>query len=222
MKPKSAFPWILLLSAIGVAQASGADTGLTSMTGVLEPHGFVDFLRVDSAQTEIAGPLLDLSEEEKRWLDRILPQAVDWVEAQEASFVSVGRPLTEFEGELAGLVGVKHPERVRVVITDTFPDPTEQPLRDEKNTLGLGSQHYSGATLGYAILIKPRSETSELLTLHELVHVAQYERMGISSFVGRHLVELRRFGHARAPLETEAFRVAHEKMYLLKQRWNAR
>lgn len=149
-------------------------------------------------------PLYNPSIAEQQWLQTVLPQAIDWMETQEGEFIARGQQLTEQEMVLAKKMGVEKPDRIRIIVTEHFPIPTEQPLRDELISLGFDFAKLAGLTLGYAILIHPQEAKATWLLSHEFVHVAQYERMGLEKFLGRYLLELKRFGYAHAPLEVEA------------------
>jgi hypothetical protein len=115
-----------------------------------------------------------------------------------------GRRLTADESEVAKRVGVQHPERVQILVLSDFPLPDDPGLAGEIRALGFGSPRAGGRSMGYAILIKPQYEKQSWLLAHELVHVAQRERLGTDMFIRRYLLELRVFGYARAPLELEA------------------
>jgi hypothetical protein len=144
------------------------------------------------------------SPEQAAWLDSVAPRATEWYIAQESVLRPRGRPLTADEIEIAKKTGVQHPEEVRVFVLDEFPFPDDPVLAKELKALGLGSRHAGGFTMGYVVLLKPQYDTKRWLLAHELVHVAQRERLGTETFVRRYLMELRVMGYARAPLELEA------------------
>lgn len=54
--------------------------------------------------------------------------------------------------------------------------------------------------------------------LHELQHVAQYERLGFLGFLWRYYCEYRRYGYYNCPLEAEAR--AAERDYALLDRYD--
>jgi hypothetical protein len=113
-----------------------------------------------------------------------------------------GRPLSVDEIELARMVGVAHPERVRVLVTDAFPKPADPRVARELSRLGPSFE--MARTTGYGIEVKPYYASSRSIYAHELTHVAQYERLGTASFDHEYLIELLTVGYARAPLETAA------------------
>jgi hypothetical protein len=128
--------------------------------------------------------------------------------ATEADVLATGRPLTADELAIAASLGVRAPERVRVAVRDSFPMPSDPRVAQASAELGLifGSAEEAGRTQGYAILVKPGFAQSLRVLSHELVHVAQYERLGgIAPYAHQYLIELLALGYPRAPLEQEAY-----------------
>lgn len=148
------------------------------------------------------------TDEQQEWLDLVVPRAIAWYTAQESALLPVGRPLTEDEVAMAARMGVRHPEKVRIIVRDEFPVPDDLVLAQELSQLGFGARRPDGFTMGYAVLVTPRSEGKRWLLAHELAHVGQCERLGTQALVRRYLLELRVLGYARAPLELEADRLA--------------
>ena len=138
------------------------------------------------------------------WLNSVAPRAVAWYAQQEAALLPRGRLLTPAEVQLARDMGVQRPEQVRVLVWSDFPFPDDPILAKELKGLGMGSRNVGGFGLGYVVLVKPKYDGERWLLAHELVHVAQRERLGTDAFVRRYLLELRVLGYARAPLELEA------------------
>jgi hypothetical protein len=138
-------------------------------------------------------------------VDRLSPLALNWYEGLEKELLPQGRPLTQPEKQRARALGVLDPGRVRVVVMDPFPLPQDPVLRTEARRYGLGSAFEGGRTVGHAILIKPRYRNNSTILSHELVHVSQIDRMGRRGFLRRYLTEVEMLGHARAPLEMEAY-----------------
>jgi len=135
----------------------------------------------------------------------LLPIASAYTRQQEAYILEHGRPLTADETNIASSVGVRFPERVRVLNVDSIPLPEHESLRSLMIKHGLGSNQTVGRTMGYGIYLKRRSSTNVRLMRHELTHVAQYERFGgIERFLMEYMNQIFRFGYARAPLEMEA------------------
>jgi hypothetical protein len=131
--------------------------------------------------------------------------AVAWIESVEKDFATAGRSLTPAEIQMATEIGVKEPERIRVVVAKTFPLPNAPPLRALLTSYGLGSRSEGGRTMGAVIFLKPKYQKDRSILAHEMVHVMQIERMSLQGFVSRYLTEVEMVG-ASAPLEAEGYR----------------
>lgn len=60
---------------------------------------------------------------------RFSPPTVAWIESVEKDFETAGRSLTPAKIQVATEIGVKEPERIRIVVAKTFPLPDDLPLR---------------------------------------------------------------------------------------------
>jgi len=138
-------------------------------------------------------------------VERLEPGVTGYIREAEQSGLQQGRLLYPDELELAAKIGVAHPELVRVVVTGTFPVPSDTALAAElKSRIGLGSSSTGGLTLGHAIFVTPKYANSRWLLAHELTHVGQYEERGVDRFAHDYLVQLLLVGYARAPIEQAA------------------
>jgi len=137
-------------------------------------------------------------------LDRFFPAALAWYQKVEADLLPTGRALSSPEAAFAAHIGVKNPALVRIVILDEFPLPADRELRMAAEQIGLGSRAEGGRTNGCVILLKPRTARNNSVISHELVHVAQQDRLGRAVFLRRYLTEMVIMGYARSPLELEA------------------
>ena len=135
-------------------------------------------------------------------VDRMLPGAVVLVLETEVDARKNGRPLAVDEIALARHVGVKAPERVRVLDESARPDLPQPPLAALIRQLGASNPRRWGLTARYGIVFK--AHPTQFLLAHELRHVAQYERLGVDGFVRRYLTELLVVGYALSPLEADA------------------
>ncbi|MDG0024956.1 hypothetical protein [Trinickia sp. Y13] len=145
-------------------------------------------------------------------LKTVLPQLVEpaimWAEEQERNALVVGSPLGPYEIADARAVGVRMPEKIRVVTAPSLPMPTDPWLRTVAQDTGLLGSHVLGLTLGYAIFLVEGRGSRRLLT-HECRHVHQYERSGsIKAFLPEYLRQIATIGYEAAPLELDA--LAHE------------
>ena len=111
--------------------------------------------------------------------------------------------------QLAQLVKVQLPARIRVDIVDAMPLPDDEVLRAAASQVGLFGPDTAGLTLGYAVLIKRGCENDLRLLSHEFRHVSQYETCGsIEAFLTVHLRHLVAYGYEDSPFEVDAR--AHE------------
>ena len=141
----------------------------------------------------------------------LLPLACAWAEEQERIILRDGVPLTVAQIGDARRIGVICPDRVRLRVVDQIPIPTNPALRAAAEITGLISPLTAGLTLRYGIFIQADSWGERRLVVHELAHVAQYERLsGFRPFLEQYLDECITVGYPAAPLEQEAKRVENE------------
>lgn len=137
----------------------------------------------------------------------MLPAACAWARLHERRILRSGAPLSESQLILARRVGVAHPERVRLLAVERVP-PMTPLLRRAGESLGFSTAHTIGMTLRYGIFIRSDHWTERRLLVHELAHVAQYERLGgFAAFLRRYLRECIDPGYPFGALELEAQRI---------------
>jgi hypothetical protein len=143
-------------------------------------------------------------------LPALLPRAIAWAEARSRSAQAEGVPLDGAGQSLARSVGVRNPEKIRVIVVDEMPLPNELELRAAALLAGLLAPDTLGLTLGYAVFIRRGHQTRMRLLSHEFRHVYQYESAGtIASFLSVYLQEIVAYGYVSAPSELDAR--AHER-----------
>ncbi|MEO7478600.1 MAG: hypothetical protein ABIT64_05125 [Lysobacteraceae bacterium] len=135
-------------------------------------------------------------------VDRLMPGVIALIESTEADAMARGRPLDAAEIALARSVGVAAPERVRVIEESSQPGHEQPALAALIHLLGEHNPRRWGLTVRYGIVFK--SHPTKHLLAHELRHVAQYERLGLTGFARRYLTEMLVVGYAQSPLETDA------------------
>jgi len=138
-------------------------------------------------------------------VDYFLPKTIAWIEEVEYEIYPYSRPLNQQEIKEAFMLGVKDPGVVRIIERPEFPMPQDAQLLSEAKKHGFGSRDEWGRCMGYLILLKSEHARNPELIRHELVHVAQQDRMGRQVFLRRYLTELGTVGYARSPLELEAY-----------------
>ncbi len=142
-------------------------------------------------------------------LESVLPLAVEWASEQEQRILLEGEALSGSELADAIVVGVRHPERVRVLPVEAIPSPSHPILKAVSEQIELLPSTPSGLTLQYGIFVRGDCRQDRHLVLHELVHTAQYERLGgIRRFLRSYLFECATLGYGQAPLEQEAVEAA--------------
>jgi hypothetical protein len=143
--------------------------------------------------------------------ETLLPLACAWAEEQEGRILHEGVALTPAQLEDARRVGISHPERVRLLKVGAIPMPSDPILRAAAEMTGLLSPLTCGLTLRYGIFIRTDHRDERRLLVHELVHTAQYERLGgVRPFLERYLRECLTMGYPMGALEQEAIRVETE------------
>ncbi|MBT6050214.1 MAG: hypothetical protein HOI47_04800 [Candidatus Scalindua sp.] len=141
----------------------------------------------------------------------LLPLACKWAEQQEESIQQKGNILTSSQINDATHVGVKHPEKVRLLQVPNIPIPDEPSLAVAAQATQLITANTAGLTLRYGIFIRSDCWNDRKLLIHELVHTSQYERLGgILPFLENYLSEVLSIGYPAAPMEQEAIKIAQE------------
>lgn len=141
----------------------------------------------------------------------LLPLACTWAEEQERRILREGLTLNPGQIADAKRIGITSPERVRLRVVDEIPLPENPALRSAAEATGLISPLTIGLTLRYGIFIQSDSWGERRLVVHELAHVAQYERLGgFRPLLERYLFECITIGYPEAPLEQEAKQMERE------------
>jgi len=120
--------------------------------------------------------------------EMLLPLAAAWATEQEQKIVRHGVSLSEKEIGDARAIGVHSPDRIRLLRVETIPRPSPPQLKAACDAMDFLTPATRGLTLGRGIFIRSDCWRDRLLIVHELAHVAQYERLGgILPFLRRYL-----------------------------------
>jgi hypothetical protein len=134
----------------------------------------------------------------------VLPIACAWAKRQETMILQKGVALSAAQVLTASRIGIAYPERVRLLAVQGMP-PQNWMLRSIGKKLGFVSDATIGMTLRYGILIRAEHWGDRRLLIHELAHVAQYERLGgFRRFLSQYLQECISPGYPFGDLELEA------------------
>ncbi len=132
----------------------------------------------------------------------IAPATARWAADQERHILAKGQPLAREALSFALELEISDPEDIRVLEVKSIPLPAPRPLVKLAARWGLPAFEPAGMALGRGIYLLDRD--SRILR-HELVHVAQYQRLGgIEPFMRQYLTECLLHGYFDAPLEVEA------------------
>ena len=137
----------------------------------------------------------------------LLPQYIDWAYETDRKGLEMGTPLNEKELLLAAEIGIKHPEKVRIVYVDAVPFPYENvALKTFGEAVGLVGEGIvnNAQVFGYSIYARKGFVLNRPKLAHELVHVLQIERASLDSVVTQHFFDMAEYGYDDAPLEVEA------------------
>ena len=129
-------------------------------------------------------------------IDNLMPAALRWYKQVENSLYPKGRKLSGAEKKQAKQFGIINPDLIRVVILEKFPEPNNKTVNN----------HFEGArAMGNVIMIKPQHQNNSVVLCHELVHIAQIDRLGLKQFLKRYAIEHEIVGYSRSLLENEAY-----------------
>lgn len=137
----------------------------------------------------------------------LLPQYIEWAHETDQKGLKAGIPLNEKERLLASEIGIKHPEKVRIVYVDQVPYPYENlALKIFGEAVGLIGEGIinNAQVFGYSIYARRDFVLNRPKLAHELVHVLQIERASLDEVVTQHFFDMAQYGYDKAPLEVEA------------------
>ena len=138
-------------------------------------------------------------------IDQLLPLAAQWAAEQERRVLCQGVPLSKEELADASAIGVRNPERVRLLRVASIPVPAHPMLRAAAASINFITSAPSGLALDYGIFVRADHWRDRGLIAHELAHTAQYQRLGgILPFLQTYLGQCATVGYEQAPLELEA------------------
>ena len=142
-------------------------------------------------------------------LEELLPIAAEWAAAQERRVLCEGVALSQSELADATSIGVRNPERVRLLRVEAIPVPVHPMLKAAAASINFLTFSPSGLALEYGIFIRGDRWRERELIAHALVHTAQYQRLGgIMPFLQSYISQCASFGYRNAPLELEAVATA--------------
>jgi hypothetical protein len=143
--------------------------------------------------------------------DQLVQLMTLWSDQWQAHILEHGKPLNGEEVEDARTVGITSPGKVRVLDVPNIPMPHYPLLRSMLIKPDIFDVDANGLTLEYGIFLKNPSFPRNYWLTHEMVHVAQYERMGgLLPCLRQYLRECLTDGYLESALEKEAHQTAIE------------
>jgi hypothetical protein len=136
-------------------------------------------------------------------LPELFPYIEAWVAGLQQQAIATGKsnPLYYPYTRAAGVI---HPEKIRILSAAAIPNPTHPRIAELAKEIGLLTPATGAITAGYGIIVRADCMNDLRLIVHELVHVAQYERLGIVDFLRAYIGQLNEHGYNEAPFELEA------------------
>src|SRR5260370_606734 len=110
-------------------------------------------------------------------LEELLPLAAQWAAEQERRVLCEGVRLSEIELADAKAIGVRNPERVRLLRVDAVPIPVHPMLRAAAASINFLTAPPRGLALDYGIFIRSDPWRHRALIAHELVPTARVQTL---------------------------------------------
>lgn len=137
-------------------------------------------------------------------INNLIARGISWAKKVVEEKAKEGRLLSDAELIIAKRVGVRFPERIRLVFVDQIPQPEDPQLLEVARSTGLNFPSTIGLALGYTIFIR-NNNFSEKALAHECRHVYQFEQAGsIESYLQNYLQSLLIDGYTNSPYEKDA------------------
>jgi hypothetical protein len=149
---------------------------------------------------------------DQKTFQQILPLAYQWAKAQEEFVLARGTPLGPRHAADARRAGVQDCARVRTLVVDRIPIPSDPALAEAARRAGIITPDTRCIGFGHALIIRADSWGDRELVMHNLVHIAQCERSGgLETWVRQYLADRNNCAEFTiGALEHEARSVARE------------
>ena len=138
-------------------------------------------------------------------LNVLIPLACEWAKEQEQTILRRGVALIDTQIADAKKIGVRNPEKVKLLSVSPIPIPDNPLLQKANEEMKLITPQTEGLTIGYGIFIRSDCWGKRSIIVHELAHIMQYKQKGsIDSFLSEYLWQCSKYGYHHAPFEQEA------------------
>lgn len=127
-----------------------------------------------------------------------------WIHSTNQQFEAQRQSCSEFKELFAGYFPEEFLTRSFYVVMDQIPLPPKD-LLEAGNLVDLFGRQLEGLTLDDTYYLLPTAADNLQIHFHELVHVAQWQHLGVEGFLARYLNELNSYGYNEMPLERMAY-----------------
>lgn len=134
----------------------------------------------------------------------MLEQVTQWIEHTNNEFSPQRQSCYQLMDNFADFYPTAFLDNAYFVVVDTLPKPDFPELRQ----LGLGAfidMDAAGITYNNTYYLQPHVAKNLRVHFHELVHVAQWQHLGMAQFIARYMQEIQSVGYMDAPLEKMAY-----------------
>lgn len=128
----------------------------------------------------------------------------EWVRLTNQQFQDRRQPCADFKEPFSGYFPEAFLAQSYYVVVPQMPVPAYQFL-EQHGLTDLFDRNLAGLTLDNTYYLLPSVKNNLRIHFHELVHVAQWQKLGIEGFVTRYLQEIQRHGYESMPLERMAY-----------------
>jgi hypothetical protein len=93
-------------------------------------------------------------------------------------------------------------------VVPEIPQPEHPKIKQLAAELGLITPQTVAITFGFGIFVRAEQSHDRETLVHECVHVAQFEKLGMDDFLMQYVLQIFKNGYHNAPMEREAREVA--------------
>lgn len=134
----------------------------------------------------------------------MLEKIAQWIDDTNREFRAQRNTCLPFSEPFAGSFSPRFLQQCYFVVVDNIPIPDFPELRQD----GLSDFLYGTfqcITYNNVYYVQRDYEDRLSMHFHELVHVAQWQALGVEAFIQRYLSEITEYGYSNAPLEQMAY-----------------
>ncbi len=134
-----------------------------------------------------------------------LPEITGWIDATLAAHDGLSRPVTSFGFKrLPEYYSPQFLAQTKVVVVERIPVPPLSALGLQE-LAAFEQGDYAGITFKDTYFVKAAEASRESLHFHELVHVVQWDHLGVAKFLTAYAAGLAMQGYRNSPLEVMAY-----------------